>query len=286
MTIEIVRNVFELEAAIARRRMEPTNAAATVGIVPTMGSIHEAHEKLIFTARKHSDIVVATIFVNPKQFGTNEDFDTYPRDEEKDTSKLEAAGCHIVYIPSIENIYPSNFDLSITIPKLSSVLCGRFRKNHFQGVATIVAKLLVQSRADYGFFGEKDFQQLLIVKKLVNGLDIPCKIISISTVRDKEGLAISSRNRYLEKDKKLIANNLYKILCEASKNIVTGENIELVIDKARNNILESGFNKLDYLEIRSEKDLEEIKTYSNKKSRIFVAAYINDIRLIDNIAIE
>ncbi|MAS58868.1 MAG: pantoate--beta-alanine ligase, partial [Gammaproteobacteria bacterium] len=147
-------------------------------------------------------------------------------------------------------------------------------------------KLLVQSRADYGFFGEKDFQQLLIVKKLVNSLDIPCKIISMSTVRDREGLAISSRNRYLKKDKKLIANNLYKILCESSKNIATGKNIELVIDKAKINILESGFTKIDYLEIRSEKDLSEIKTHSNKKSRIFVAAYINDIRLIDNIAIE
>ena len=286
MSIEIVRNILELKSAIARRRMEPTNSAASVGIVPTMGSIHAAHEKLVSVARIHSDIVVATIFVNPKQFSEDEDFDKYPRNENDDVAKLEAVGSDIVYIPSIDFMYPKNFDLTISVPKLSSVLCGKYRKNHFQGVATIVTKLLIQSNADYGVFGEKDYQQLLIIKKLVSNLDIICKIVSIPTVRDKDGLALSSRNKYIDKTTKVIANNLYKILCEASKNIINGKKIDTVIDDSKNNILECGFTKIDYFEVRNEENLAKLRVLDTNKARILVAAYINEIRLIDNLIIE
>jgi len=286
MTVQIVKNIFELKRSIALRRAEPANSAATVGIVPTMGSIHEAHKQLVKCAKKHSDIIVSTIFVNPKQFGENEDFKSYPRSEKKDIVELELAGSDIIYIPSVEDMYPKSFDLNISVPNLSSVLCGKYRKNHFDGVATVVSKLLIQSNADYGFFGEKDFQQLLIIKRLVTNLDLNCKIVSIPTVRDKEGLAISSRNKYLDKEKKIIANNLYKIIKEAGKNISDGKNIRDIIKNSKNNILKCGFTKIDYFELRSEKDLKEIDSYDNNiRTRLFLAAHIENIRLIDNIII-
>ena len=286
MTIEIVKNVFELQQSIARRRMEPTNSAATVGIVPTMGAIHQAHTNLVHSAKINSDIVVSTIFVNPKQFGENEDFDDYPRSEKEDIEKLEKAGSNIIYIPSTEIMYPEDFDLNINVPKLSSILCGKHRENHFQGVATVVTKLLIQSNADFAFFGEKDYQQLLMIKNLVKDLDINCKIISIPIVRDQDGLALSSRNIYLKNEKKIIANNLYKILTQAAKNIANGKSIEEVIGNAKKDILISGFTQIDYLEIREEALLSEIKEYKDIKARLFVAAYIDNIRLIDNIIVE
>ena len=286
MTIEIVKNVFELQQSIARRRMEPTNSAATVGIVPTMGAIHQAHTNLVHSAKINSDIVVSTIFVNPKQFGENEDFDDYPRSEKEDIEKLEKAGSNIIYIPSTEIMYPEDFDLNINVPKLSSILCGKHRENHFQGVATVVTKLLIQSNADFAFFGEKDYQQLLMIKNLVKDLDINCKIISIPIVRDQDGLALSSRNIYLKNEKKIIANNLYKILTQAAKNIADGKSIEEVIGNAKKDILISGFTQIDYLEIREEALLSEIKEYKDIKARLFVAAYIDNIRLIDNIIVE
>ena len=286
MTIEIVKNVFELQQSIARRRMEPTNSAATVGIVPTMGAIHRAHLNLVHSAKINSDIVVSTIFVNPKQFGGNEDFDDYPRSEKEDIEKLEKAGSNIIYIPSTEIMYPEDFDLNINVPKLSSILCGKHRENHFQGVATVVTKLLIQSNADFAFFGEKDYQQLLMIKSLVKDLDINCTIVSIPTVRDQDGLALSSRNIYLKNEKKIIANNLYKILTQAAKNIANGDGADEVISNAKKDILISGFNKIDYLEIREETQLGEIKEYNKIKARLFVAAYIDNIRLIDNIIVE
>ena len=286
MTIEIVKNVFELQQSIARRRMEPTNSAATVGIVPTMGATHQAHINLVHSAKINSDIVVSTIFVNPKQFGGNEDFDDYPRSEKEDIEKLEKAGSNIIYIPSTEIMYPEDFDLNINVPKLSSILCGKHRENHFQGVATVVTKLLIQSNADFAFFGEKDYQQLLMIKSLVKDLDINCTIVSIPTVRDQDGLALSSRNIYLKNEKKIIANNLYKILTQAAKNIANGDGADEVISNAKKDILISGFNKIDYLEIREETQLGEIKEYNKIKARLFVAAYIDNIRLIDNIIVE
>ena len=216
----------------------------------------------------------------------NEDFDDYPRSEKEDIEKLEKAGSNIIYIPSTEIMYPEDFDLNINVPKLSSILCGKHRENHFQGVATVVTKLLIQSNADFAFFGEKDYQQLLIIKNLVKDLDINCKIISIPIVRDQDGLALSSRNIYLKNEKKIIANNLYKILTQAAKDIANGDGTDQVISNAKKDILISGFNKIDYLEIREERQLGEIKDYNKIKARLFVAAYIDNIRLIDNIIVE
>lgn len=280
--MEIIRDLRGLHSSIARHRNGPLNTAASLAIVPTMGAIHKAHEELVIEAKKHANIVLATIFVNPLQFGKNEDLNKYPRTEAEDIKRLEAKGCDIVYIPENKNMYPNNFDLTINVPKLSSILCGKDRKNHFQGVATVVAKLLLQSGADYAIFGKKDYQQLLIIKSLVRDLDIPCQIVAVDTVRDNKGLAISSRNQYLNSEQKIIANNINLILNDASKNFHAIE-IEETINFVIKNFEKVGIKRIDYVEIRDSLTLENINNNNKSNARLFIAVYINDVRLIDNI---
>ena len=282
MSVEIVRDLRGLHTSIARHRNGPLNTAASLAIVPTMGAIHKAHEKLIIEAKRNADIVLATIFVNPMQFGENEDFNKYPKSEEEDIKRLESKGCNIIYIPNVETIYPDGFDLSINVPKLSSVLCGKKRPTHFEGVSTIVTKLLLQSGADYAVFGEKDYQQLLIIKRLVKNLDIPCQILPIETVRDENGLAISSRNQYLNTENRNIANNINKIMKNAADNY-KNKDIESTINLVKNNFLDSGIKKIDYVEIRKGENLDVISNNDKSNARLFIAVYINDTRLIDNI---
>ena len=282
MSVEIVRDLRGLHTSIARHRNGPLNTAASLAIVPTMGAIHKAHEQLVIEAKRNADIVLATIFVNPMQFGENEDFNKYPKSEEEDIKRLESKGCNIIYIPNVETIYPDGFDLSINVPKLSSVLCGKKRPTHFEGVATIVTKLLLQSGADYAVFGEKDYQQLLIIKCLVKNLDIPCQILPIETVRDENGLAISSRNQYLNTENRNIANNINKIMKNAANNY-TNKDIESTINFVKNNFLDSGIKKIDYVEIRKDENLDVISNNDKSNARLFIAVYINDTRLIDNI---
>ena len=282
MSVEIVRDLRGLHTSIARHRNGPLNTAASLAIVPTMGAIHKAHEKLVIEAKRNADIVLATIFVNPMQFGENEDFNKYPKSEEEDIKRLESKGCNIIYIPNVETIYPDGFDLSINVPKLSSVLCGKKRPTHFEGVATIVTKLLLQSGADYAVFGEKDYQQLLIIKCLVKNLDIPCQILPIETVRDENGLAISSRNQYLNTENRNIANNINKIIKNAANNY-KNKDIESTINFVKNNFLDSGIKKIDYVEIRKDENLDVISNNDKSNARLFIAVYINDTRLIDNI---
>ena len=282
MSVEIVRDLRGLHSSIARHRNGPLNTAASLAIVPTMGAIHEAHEKLVIEAKRNADIVLATIFVNPMQFGENEDFNKYPKSEEEDIKRLESKGCNIIYIPNVETIYPDGFDLSINVPKLSSVLCGKKRPTHFEGVSTIVTKLLLQSGADYAVFGEKDYQQLLIIKCLVKNLDIPCQILPIKTVRDENGLAISSRNQYLNTENRNIANNINKIMKNAANNY-KNKDIESTINFVKNNFLDSGIKKIDYVEIRKDENLDVISNNDKSNARLFIAVYINDTRLIDNI---
>ena len=282
MSIEVIRDLRGLHSSIARHRHGPLNTAASLAIVPTMGAIHEAHEALVVEAKRNANIVLATIFVNPMQFGENEDLDKYPKSELEDIKRLESKGCDIVYIPENETIYPEDFDLTINVPKLSSVLCGKERKNHFQGVATVVAKLLLQSGADYAIFGEKDYQQLLIIKSLVRDLDIPCQIVPINTVRDSNGLALSSRNQYLNTKQINIANNINMIINEAAKNFYNldiNETISFVLKKLE----KVGIKKIDYVEIRNNNNLKNVTNNDKSNARLFIAVYIDEIRLIDNI---
>ena len=282
MSVEIVRDLRGLHSSIARYRNGPLNTAASLAIVPTMGAIHEAHEKLIIEAKRNADIVLATIFVNPMQFGKNEDFNKYPKSEEEDIKRLSDVGCDIIYIPTIENIYPEGFDLTINVPKLSSVLCGKKRPNHFEGVSTIVAKLLLQSGADYAVFGEKDYQQLLIIKSLVKNLDIPCQILPIETIRDTNGLAISSRNKYLNAASKVIANNINKIM-KSAINEYKKTDIQTTIKFVESNLLSVGIENIDYIEIRDNNNLSVINNNDKSNARLFIAVYIENTRLIDNI---
>jgi len=282
MSIEVIRDLRGLHSSIARHRHGPLNTAASLAIVPTMGAIHEAHEALVVEAKRNANIVLATIFVNPMQFGENEDLDKYPKSELEDIKRLESKGCDIVYIPKNETIYPEDFDLTINVPKLSSVLCGKERKNHFQGVATVVAKLLLQSGADYAIFGEKDYQQLLIIKSLVRDLDIPCQIVPINTVRDSNGLALSSRNQYLNTKQINIANNINMIMKEAAKNfynLYINETISFV----RKNLEKVGIKNIDYIDIRNNDNLKNITNNDKSNARLFIAIYIDEVRLIDNI---
>ena len=282
MSIEVIRDLRGLHSSIARHRHGPLNTAASLAIVPTMGAIHEAHEALVVEAKRNANIVLATIFVNPMQFGENEDLDKYPKSELEDIKRLESKGCDIVYIPETETIYPEDFDLTINVPKLSSVLCGKERKNHFQGVATVVAKLLLQSGADYAIFGEKDYQQLLIIKSLVRDLDIPCQIVPINTVRDNNGLALSSRNQYLNTKQINIANNINIIMNEAAKNFYN-LNINETISVVRKNLEKVGIKKIDYAEIRNNNNLKNVTNNDKSNARLFIAVYIENTRLIDNI---
>ena len=282
MSIEVIRDLRGLHSSIARHRHGPLNTAASLAIVPTMGAIHEAHEALVVEAKRNANIVLATIFVNPMQFGENEDLDKYPKSELEDIKRLESKGCDIVYIPKNETIYPENFDLTINVPKLSSVLCGKERKNHFQGVATVVAKLLLQSGADYAIFGEKDYQQLLIIKSLVRDLDIPCQIVPINTVRDSNGLALSSRNQYLNTKQINIANNINMIMKEAAKNFYNLD-INETISFVRKNLEKVGIKNIDYIDIRNNDNLKNITNNDKSNARLFVAIYIDEVRLIDNI---
>jgi pantoate--beta-alanine ligase len=282
MSIEVIRDLRGLHSSIARHRHGPLNTAASLAIVPTMGAIHEAHEALVVEAKRNANIVLATIFVNPMQFGENEDLDKYPKSELEDIKRLESKGCDIVYIPETETIYPEDFDLTINVPKLSSVLCGKERKNHFQGVATVVAKLLLQSGADYAIFGEKDYQQLLIIKSLVRDLDIPCQIVPINTVRDNNGLALSSRNQYLNTKQINIANNINIIMNEAAKNFYNLD-INETISVVRKNLEKAGIKKIDYAEIRNNNNLKNVTNNDKSNARLFIAVYIDEIRLIDNI---
>ena len=282
MSVEIVRDLRGLHSSIARYRNGPLNTAASLAIVPTMGAIHEAHEKLIIEAKRNANIVLATIFVNPMQFGENEDLNKYPKSEEEDIKRLSDVGCDIIYIPTIENIYPEGFDLTINVPKLSSVLCGKKRPNHFEGVSTIVAKLLLQSGADYAVFGEKDYQQLLIIKSLVKNLDIPCQILPIETIRDTNGLAISSRNKYLNAASKVIANNINKIM-KSAINEYKNTDIQTTIKFVESNLLSVGIENIDYIEIRDNNNLSVIDNNDKSNARLFIAVYIENTRLIDNI---
>ena len=282
MSVEIVRDLRGLQSSIARYRNGPLNTAASLAIVPTMGSIHEAHEKLIIEAKRNADIVLATIFINPMQFGKNEDFEKYPQSEKEDITRLSSVGCDIIYIPTLDNIYPEGFDLTINVPKLSSVLCGKKRPGHFEGVSTIVAKLLLQSGADYAVFGEKDYQQLLIIKSLVKNLDIPCHILPIETIRDENGLAISSRNQYLNIKNKSIANNI-NIIMKSAVDDYKNKDIKSTITFVENSFLRSGIENIDYIEIRDNNNLNAINNNDKSNARLFIAIYINDTRLIDNI---
>ena len=274
-----VRDVDSLRRRIQSWRRE----GLSVALVPTMGALHKGHLTLMAHAQKLADRVVATIFVNPKQFGPNEDFAAYPRREHDDFEMLNAAGVHLLFAPDVGAMYPQGFATSVRVAGLSDILDGEHRAGHFDGVATVVTKLLLQALPDIALFGEKDYQQLAIIRRLTSDLNIPVDIIGAPTVREADGLAMSSRNAYLTAEERAAAPALHRAITAAAKSIAGGADIAGALAKAREELLKAGFKNVDYVEARHAQTLPRLNP--GEPGRVLVAAQLGRARLIDNIAI-
>ena len=275
-----VKTILELRAAVARARSE----GKRIGFVPTMGNPHSGHAALVTKAAQRADFVVASIFVNPLQFGANEDLDKYPRTLAADQEKLLQAGCHLLFTPNVEEMYPDGMAAQtlVSVPHLSEGLCGASRPGHFEGVATVVSKLFNMVQPDLAVFGQKDFQQLAVIRALVRDLNLPIQIIGEPTVRAEDGLALSSRNGYLTDAQRATAPTIYRTLSRIAQAIGQGRrDFEVLIAEGRQQLVEAGF-KPDYLEIRQALNLRPAAAH-DRDLVILVAAVLGATRLIDNL---
>ncbi|MBN6716755.1 pantoate--beta-alanine ligase [Pseudomonas capsici] len=274
-----VKTVLDLRAAVARARSEGKRIALT----PTMGNLHSGHAALVTRASQRADFVVATIFVNPLQFGPNEDLASYPRTLDADKEKLLEAGCNLLFTPSVEEMYPHGMadQTLVSVPHLSEGLCGASRPGHFDGVATVVSKLFNMVQPDLAVFGEKDFQQLAVIRALVRDLNMPIQIIGEPTVRAADGLALSSRNGYLSTEERAKAPVLYRVLSTVADGIRCNEAINSLIDIGKRTLEAEGF-RIDYLEVREATSLRPA-TEEDRDLVILVAAFLGKTRLIDNL---
>jgi pantoate--beta-alanine ligase len=278
--MNIVRNKKALAEAIRGLRGQ----GKTIGLVPTMGALHAGHISLVQIALKHASAAVATIFINPTQFGPNEDFAKYPRTEEEDIEKLRNAGTHLIYIPTVEEMYPEGAVTRVIVPGISSDLEGAFRPGFFDGVATVVTKLFMQMTPDIAVFGEKDYQQLHIIRQMTRDLDLPIEIYGGPTLRETDGLAMASRNRYLNEKERKIAPALHQILKEVADKLRKKHPITSSLAEAKQALLLAGFTKVDYIELRDAATLAPLTEIKNP-ARLLAAAHIGTTRLIDNIGI-
>lgn len=280
MTLNIVRNILDLRKETAGWHA----AGLTFAVVPTMGALHEGHVTLVKEGLKHADRVLTTIFVNPKQFAAHEDLGRYPRTEAADVAKLAAAGAHLVFAPGPEDIYPPGFATSVVMAGPAKVgLEDKYRPQFFDGVATVVAKLFTQSGADFAMFGEKDYQQLMVVTRMARDLDLPIKVIGVPTVREESGLALSSRNAYLSKAEHHQAAALHDKLVNAARKIKAGQKPTRATAAARRSLALLGF-KVDYVAARNAETLALPKS-SDEPLRLLAAAWLGTTRLIDNISV-
>lgn len=283
MSLTTVHTVADLRAAVAKWRAE----GLRVALVPTMGALHDGHISLTELARTHADRVIVSIFVNPTQFGPNEDFGAYPRTLPDDQKLLDAAGVELCFAPSVDEMYPDGFATKVTVDGgMTNVLCGAARPGHFDGVAQVVTKLLLQAMPDCAIFGQKDYQQLMVIHRFAADLNIPVDIIGAEILREEDGLAMSSRNRYLTPEERAIASTLNRVLADITIKAQAGADVGPLLAKGREEILNAGFDPIDYLEIRDAKTLELISDTVSKPARIFVAARLGKARLIDNHAIN
>jgi len=276
--ITTVRSVKDLRAQVAKWR----EAGNTIALVPTMGALHAGHLSLIAVAKGHADRVVTSIFVNPAQFGPKEDFKRYPRDEAGDVEKLAEAGVDLVFIPDTVEMYPPGFATKVSLPSLTQDLCGAARPNHFEGVATVVTKLLLQCAPDVAVFGEKDYQQLLVIKQLVCDLNIQVRIVSAPIVREADGLALSSRNGHLSPAERTTAPLLHQVLSEAAAGLADGEGCDAVSGAARFKLEAKGF-RVDYVAIRDPETLAPLFGPIKGPARVMGAVHLAATRLIDNV---
>lgn len=278
--LPIARTVADLRTQVASWRRE----GLRVGFVPTMGSLHEGHLSLVRLARTKADRVVASVFVNPTQFGPNEDFDAYPRDEARDATLLAEAGCDLLFAPAVAEMYPPGASTTVTVAGVSEPLDGQARPGHFAGVANVVTKLLNQCAPDVAVFGQKDFQQLQVIRRLVCDLDIATEIVGAPTVRAEDGLALSSRNAYLTAAERPVAARLNRVLGEALEKLRAGAPVEAVEAAAVADLLAAGFRKVDYVEARVPDTLARLGPGpASGPIRVLAAAHIGRTRLIDNL---
>ena len=279
--MQIFRDLPSLRAEIDLLRSH----GARIALVPTMGALHAGHLALVEEAKAHAHHVIASIFVNPTQFGPNEDLAAYPRTEQADAQKLDAAGVTALWMPDAEQMYPDGFASSIHVAGLSDRLDGIWRPGHFDGVATVVTKLFNQVRPDVACFGEKDFQQLAVIRQMVADLDLAVEIIGVETQRDVDGLALSSRNAYLQPRERSIAAALPETLVTAGEAIRSGEDVAAILAWATQHLLDWGFDSVDYFILCDQRSLETM-TKLDRPARLLVAARLGGTRLIDNIPIN
>ena len=277
--MQTVRRSEELAQAVAELKR-----GGTLALVPTMGALHAGHMALITEAKRRADKVAATIFVNPTQFGPGEDLSRYPRREEQDARMLEEAGCDLLWLPSADAIYPEGFATTVHVARVSERWEGEARPGHFDGVATVVTKLLLAVRPDIAVFGEKDFQPLAVIRRLVADLNVAVEILGLPTVREEDGLALSSRNAYLSPDERRRAAALQRALSKAGDAIRAGAPVASALREAKQALVDAGFLKIDYLALVDAATLEPLDG-ARGEMRLIAAAKIGSTRLIDNIAV-
>lgn len=279
----IVRTVAQMREHVRAWKA----AGQRVALVPTMGALHEGHLSLIRLAQQSADRVIASVFVNPKQFAPHEDFDAYPRGEAADAGKLASVGCDLMFAPNAAEMYAPGFSTLVTVSGVSEPLEGAARPQFFGGVATVVAKLFIQSQADVAVFGEKDYQQLQVIKRMARDLDIPIDIIGAQTARAEDGLALSSRNAYLSADERAAAVALPNAMKAAAQAVAAGGRVDEAEAVAVKALKTAGFRQVDYVEVREASDLSRLGPgpIGDAEGRILVAAWLGTTRLIDNMAV-
>jgi pantoate--beta-alanine ligase len=276
--VQTVRTSEELTRSLAEMR------GGTLALVPTMGALHAGHMALVVEAKKRADKVVATIFVNPTQFNDKDDLARYPRQEADDARKLADAGCDLIWMPAVDDIYPQEFSTTVHVAGVSERWEGEARPGHFDGVATVVAKLLLSVMPDMALFGEKDFQQLAVIRRMAADLNIPVEIVGVPTVRDADGLALSSRNALLSADERQRAVALPTALKTAQEAIRDGSDIAGVLQEAKQSLVDAGFLRIDYVALVDAATLEPIDAPQGEM-RLIAAAVVGSTRLIDNLPI-
>ena len=284
MSLSIVtcRSVSELRARVAEWR----GHGESIGLVPTMGALHEGHLALVRRAQADNRRCVVTLFVNPTQFGPSEDLSAYPRNESADRDQLAALGVDLLFAPGVAEMYAPDAATTVTVARLTDHLCGPFRPGHFAGVATVVTKLLLQSLPDAAYFGEKDYQQLQVIRRLARDLDIPVRIVGVPTVRDSDGLALSSRNAYLSANERAAALALPRTLNAIAERLSQSpKDVAQQTAWGRDELIAAGFSKIDYVEVCDAESLQPVDEATGS-ARVFGAAWMGRTRLIDNVAIH
>ncbi|MGB5863011.1 MAG: pantoate--beta-alanine ligase [Sulfitobacter sp.] len=280
MNPKIIRTLAELRDVVTDWKA----SGETVGVVPTMGALHQGHLSLVRAAKADCDRAIVTIFINPKQFNTPADYENYPRTEEEDARKLISLKADVVYVPDGAQMYPVGFATTVSVESITQGLCGAHRPGHFDGVATVVAKLLSQTQADRAYFGEKDYQQLQVVTRLVRDLDLPIQVVACPTVREEDGLAMSSRNLLLSDRARTWAPELHRAMEKMAEGLLAGGDLVALRAEAIKRIKQAGFTEVEYLDLRSADKLELMDS-PERPARLLAAAWLAGVRLIDNIAI-